>query len=422
MNRLFSNGPSKDFVINPFNHLIAKSSHLFLAAPYFTMAAPIVDAAKSGKVVQLLVGLNSATTPQALAAVHGVPNLTVRYLTRRFHAKIFLFDDFALVGSSNLTDGGLQANREAVVMFDSSNDSEVIEEVRVLFFELWGAAEVLTPEKLNSFKQAWLSVKRQGPDPDTEIENAVGKAEPSNINVASHSVARERIFLRHLERQVHEQYGPAFYEVTNILKTNGFRRRELEGVGISNETNRFLNWVRLTYVLGDEAWQLAPIRSESERHEEITRLGKIWTSTDNSKIDKNYIEWLKIVQHLFSAEEKIASASKDEITRGLMSIHAFIEQLRFVKGGATNLPIAFWSENREDVEKVRRTLTYLLFGSGDFIKRLHDVLYDQNFKLKHFGRFCALELYGTIKPDECPPLNGRMAKALRYLGFDVPGI
>ena len=36
-------------------------------------------------------------------------------------------------------------------------------------------------------------------------------------------------------------------------------------------------------------------------------------------------------------------------------------------------------------------------------------------------RFCALELYGTIRPTECPPINGRMAKALRYLGFDVRG-
>lgn len=36
-------------------------------------------------------------------------------------------------------------------------------------------------------------------------------------------------------------------------------------------------------------------------------------------------------------------------------------------------------------------------------------------------RFCALELYGTIRPTECPPINGRMAKALRYLGLDVRG-
>jgi hypothetical protein len=42
-------------------------------------------------------------------------------------------------------------------------------------------------------------------------------------------------------------------------------------------------------------------------------------------------------------------------------------------------------------------------------------------KLGYFGQFCALELFGTVKPEECPPMNGRMAKALRYLGFDVPG-
>jgi hypothetical protein len=44
-----------------------------------------------------------------------------------------------------------------------------------------------------------------------------------------------------------------------------------------------------------------------------------------------------------------------------------------------------------------------------------------SMKLGRFGRFCALELDGTVKPEECPPINGRMAKALRYLGFDVKG-
>ncbi len=64
---------------------------------------------------------------------------------------------------------------------------------------------------------------------------------------------------------------------------------------------------------------------------------------------------------------------------------------------------------------------YLLHGGGDFIQRLHDILYESRRKLGYFGRFCALELYGTIKPAECPPMNGRMAKALRYLGFEVKG-
>jgi hypothetical protein len=84
MRRVFSNGPSKDFVINPFRSLVHKSGRVHIAAPYVTKTDELVQAAKVGKSVDLLVGLNASTSPQALAAVHGLPNMAVRYLTRRF--------------------------------------------------------------------------------------------------------------------------------------------------------------------------------------------------------------------------------------------------------------------------------------------------------------------------------------------------
>lgn len=102
-----------------------------------------------------------------------------------------------------------------------------------------------------------------------------------------------------------------------------------------------------------------------------------------------------------------------------MSLHAFSEQLRFVRGGTPSLPIVFWRENNEDVDKVRKTLKYLVHGGGDFVERLHDILYDDRMKLRLFGTSCALELYGTINPNDCPPVNGRIIKGLRHLGFDI---
>jgi len=53
------------------------------------------------------------------------------------------------------------------------------------------------------------------------------------------------------------------------------------------------------------------------------------------------------------------------------------------KGGLREpaLPNAFWAANNQDVEKVKRTLTYLVHGSGDFVQRLHDVLYAPSMKL-----------------------------------------
>jgi hypothetical protein len=385
------------------------------------MAEPIVNAARAGKSVQLLIGLNSATSPEAVCATHGIPNLAVRYLTHRFHAKIYVFDDAALLGSSNLTDGGLMSNREAVICLDQREDIEAVEEVRGLFLELWDSAQVLTTEKLNAFKHAYASIRRQGPDPDTIIEQVIGRAQPINIHVESQTKPRERIFLEELRRRVYEQYRPSFDEVTQLLAENSLRRPEFEDIGIANETNRFLNWVRLTYVVGDEAWQSAPLRSQDERQMEILRLGREWVTTANNRVPEDYIAWLGIVQRVFGRADAIVSASKDELMQGLLSLHAFIEQLRFVKGGVVNLPAAFWSANNQDVTKVKETLVYLLYGPNDFIQRLHDVLYDPRMKLKYFGQFCALELYGTIKPEECPPMNGRMAKALRYLGFDVRG-
>jgi hypothetical protein len=421
MRRIFSNGPSKDFVINPFTSLIQKSRSLHIAAPFVTKIDELVSAAKDGKSVDLLVGLNMATSPTALAAVHDRPNIAVRYLTRRFHAKIYLLDDAAMVGSSNLTDGGLLSNREATICLDQSEDLEAIEELRSLFLELWTDALVLTTDKLKDFTAIHAQLRRIGPDPDALIEKAVGKAEPININVESKMKTPERKFLESLRQQVYEQYRPAFSEVARLLQENQFRRTELEDVGGANETNRFLNWVRLTYAPGDETWQTAPLRSEEERRAEILRLGQEWMTTDESRIPKDYIDWLHIVQSVFGTSEAIAAASKDRLAEGLVSLHAFNEQLRFVKGGAAELPNAFWDANSQNVSKTKSTLTYLVHGPGDFIKRLHDVLYSPRMKLSYFGIFCALELYGTIKPDECPPMNGRMAKALRFLGFKVRG-
>ena len=395
---------------------------MHLAAPYFTQPNQLLDAGRKGKTVQLLIGLNEATSPQALRKLHEVKGIAIRYLTSRFHAKIYIFDQAALVGSSNLTDGGLQANREAVIRLDRENDADAVDDIRALFVELWDAGQVLTREKLDVFEKAYNELKRGTPDLEKTIEAAIGQAQPHNINVNSQTKSRERVFLETLRQEVYEQYRPAFSEVTTILDEHGFRRPELANVGIENETNRFLNYVRLTHAIGDEAWQTAPLRSAEDRRKEIMLYAQKWVDASNIKVQGDYAAWLKTVKRIFGTRETIEVASKEAITEGLMSLHAFTEQLRFVKGGLKNLPAEFWKANNDDVARVKSTLTYLLHGPGDFIQRFHDVLYDRSIKLKRFAYFCALELYGTVKPDECPPMNGRMAKTLRFLGFDVKGV
>ena len=295
MSRIYSNGPSRDFVVNPFKRLARQASRIYLAAPYFTSADHVREAASGGKSVQLIVGLNAATNPQALSQVVGIPDLTVRYLTHRFHAKIYIFDDTALVGSSNLTDGGLVSNREAMICLDQNEDADTVEELQALYLELWNAAQVLTDKKLEAFRQTYLDTRQNAPNPDSIIENAVGRAEPANIDVDSTKQSPERIFIEQLRRQVYEQYRPAFLEVKNILVKNDYRRSDLAEIGDDNETNRFLNWVRLTYVIGDDAWRTAPYRSEADRGNEISRLGNEWKSAEDNKVPPTYVDWLNKV-------------------------------------------------------------------------------------------------------------------------------
>jgi len=413
--------PDNDLVIKPFIQLIADSSHLHLAAPYFTQPDHLLDAAVKGKKIQLLIGLNGATSPQALRKLHNMPGITIRYLTSRFHAKIYIFDQAVLLGSSNLTDGGLVSNREAVIRLDRDDDAETVNDVRALFFELWEAGHVLTSDKLDMFEDAYKEIQRRTHDVDKTIETALGRAQPHNVDVASHTRSREHIFLETLRREIYEEYDPAFREVQTILDTQGLRRSDLSNVGIANETNRFLNYVRLTHVIGDDAWQNAPLRKEDDRREQIQHYAREWVEAPDSKAPEDYAAWLETVKRVFGTPEAIRKATREEIADGLMSVHAVDERFRFVKGGRKNLPTAFWKANNNDVARVKKTLGYLLHESGDFIHRFHDILYDPSMKLKEFGYFCALELYGTVKPYECPPMNGRMAKVLRYLGFPVKG-
>ncbi len=154
--------------------------------------------------------------------------------------------------SSNLTDGGLRANREATVYLEESRDHDTIDELRALFWELWESSRVLTNETLKKFSVAHGQFKRA--DIDGFIESAVGKAPPPNIKVGSEKKASDLIFREQLFRQVYEQYRPSFNEVTSILNENHFRRPELVTAGAAQETNRFLNWVKLTYAVGEEGW------------------------------------------------------------------------------------------------------------------------------------------------------------------------
>jgi hypothetical protein len=221
-----------------------------------------------------------------------------------------------------------------------------------------------------------------------------------------------------LRRQVQEEYSPAFAEVSDVLAAEGLYREDVLGIAPAFRTNRFLNWLRLTHVLGD-AWKDAPHPPEGERKAEVARRAAEWCSAEDGRVAGGYAEGIQGVLAPFADADVLRLASKEALTDGLLGLHAFVEQLRFTSGGRDALPARFWRANGDDVERVRHTLGLLLHGQGDLVNRLYAVVSDDARKLALFGKFCGLELLGTVKPEECPPVNGRSAKALRFLGYRV---
>lgn len=416
MSNVYSNGPGKDFVRTPYAKLISSTIDLFVASPYVTLTSELLEAAKAGKRIRLLVGLNAATSPAALRSVFGVSNIAIRYYTRRFHAKIYVFDNCALVGSSNLTDGGMQSNREATVLVEQADQ---LQDLRTLCEELWGSAPVLTAEVLGTFEKSNQGFGKYM-DPSVKIEMDLGKQEPPNILVGSGKKTSEYLFLQALYRRVYEQFKPAFDEVTATLSEDGLHRPDWNGADRASETNRFLSWVRLTHGAGSD-WQKYPtITGKDALHASIVSFARDWATTIEPRIEDDYFVNMTFLRKVFATGETLKAASREELSKALMGVHAFEEQIRFIRGGYSAIIEFFWKENDEDVERVRRSLSHLVFGKGEFIRRLYDVLNFPEYKIRYFGESCALELSGTIRPDVCPPMNGRSAKGLRRIGFDVP--
>ena len=90
---VFSNGPSQDFVIKPFTDLLSESTNVYIAAPYVTETTELLEAAKHGKQILLLPGLNSVTNPDALSKIHGTPNIQWEMLPKKRNAVLDRTDD-----------------------------------------------------------------------------------------------------------------------------------------------------------------------------------------------------------------------------------------------------------------------------------------------------------------------------------------
>src|ERR1017187_4729391 len=69
------------------------------------------------------------------------------------------------------------------------------------------------------------------------------------------------------------------------------------------------------------------------------------------------------------------------------------------------------------LHRIRASFRRLLWSPNDIVKRISDLLVDDNYRLKGFGSALVQELIGWVEPEKWPPRNNKADKALELLGY-----
>lgn len=108
------------------------------------------------------------TQPKALKELMQFSNLKIRiYNQTNFHVKGYIFkhEDFysAIIGSSNLTQNALKANKEWNLKIKALNANSVCQNILQEFWQMWQQAIVLNDTWLNTYEQYYHRNKQNSP-------------------------------------------------------------------------------------------------------------------------------------------------------------------------------------------------------------------------------------------------------------------
>jgi HKD family nuclease len=407
----------RDFILNEIERCGVKDCEVFIAVAFFTDAEVVKRLVEKGCRVRLVIRLGFPTSPAAIAAVKGIVDLRV-YSSMSFHPKLYIFgDDVALVGSANLTHSAITSNQE--VMVGISGNDERFADLAGIFQDYWEGADVATDDMLRIYAAAYKNFEIHANAADKlsrEVAERLGNTAPHNIARGEKRRSKQTLFLANY-RKTYQEAVSAFALVRRTYETTGYRKVPEEKIPLRLEIDSFISFVRDTETSGD-SWETAPYRSESDQ---ITLIREIverwkdrsWPHFEERIVGSSYPQLMRV----FASQESLIRASDDELFDALCTLHSFHDRLRFFDGGMPTWKKTFLAANSGD--RVRESLSYLVFGGGDVIERMSNMIYNQSYKLAEFGQSNVQELIGWRNKEDLPVINGRTTKILRFFGSKV---
>jgi hypothetical protein len=417
MDDLYLNTNSRGDFLRPALESCEPDSAVYAAVAFFTHAGLLKHWSQRGCNVKIIVRLCRATSPAAIGEVIDDPRIQIRYFTsQHFHPKLYILGGIgAYVGSSNLTDAGLVSNQEVNVLLDM--DDPRYEELLAAFEEYWSAAAVLSRGILDKF----AAIRDEASSADRRYEDAVsrdcGNVSFPNITRPGSGRRDSKISLYQADflRQ-YQAFLKGFAQLQNAYRAHG--RRKLPATSrlpLRIEVDRFLTWIadnKLPAQQGNKPSVPGANHPTGQLGALIDEFMAAPVDTYLEELDRTMYpemsEWLK-------SPASIAALTEDKLYGALTYVYAFFFQYRFYPGGIANMQAQFFRLN--EAGRVRRTITYLLHGSGPFEERIARCIYDSDYSLTKFGENCITELYGWMNTEDVPLLNSRTRRCLRWLGY-----
>jgi hypothetical protein len=408
---------NRDFVENGFVDLLEKEMDVFIASAFFTDSDSCERILELNCHLRLVVRLGFPTCPIVLERLLQ-KKVDIRYFTSNsFHPKIYIFGNKnILVGSANFTRAGLRTNQEIMLQLNSSDSR--FEKLTKLFDDYWDEAEVLDIKKLKKYKEhysAFSAINIQIESFDQSIYKSLGENSFSNIERGKKKKNKKSVFIETYKKSYQECIS-AFNRIKEIYKQKP-RRIPEQFIPLRMEIDSFISYVRDNHASGS-IWENQPLGWNEGIKIKISSHVDKWMEYPYNHFDQDIVKVnYPLIQSVFNSIETIEKSTYEELIEAVSVLHSFNNRKRFYNGGLPTLKKEFLESN--DLNKIKNTFVYLLFGKGSIVERMANCIYNEEYKLNVFGESNIQELVGWVNNENLPIINGKTTKVLRYYGFNV---
>jgi HKD family nuclease len=380
-------------VRDAFTDLSKGCDEVWIAAAFFRQNQLLKAWRASGCKLRLVVALSWPTEPWILKDLEGSldKGRLKFYPTASFHSKLYVFlkqgvPVAAIVGSSNFTGGGLERNLETNVLVKNREELQILSEH---FEAICKGASLLSKEHIARYETLLDNTRHDRQKVERE----------------------EKAFSAVLQPVTEAEQYPAFKKCVDdvVERVQLISIQEWPGVPVYLTVDHFWHWVKT--VLAKDKAMIGRIQSNPNyRMEVLPKLFHDYAHWDKSghrhtsKMEKTS-QWLQGIL----ARSRIDELSEKDAQRVFESLNAGGYLNRFHKSEK------FIQDN--PLHRIRASFRRLLWSPNDIVKRISDLLVDDNYRLKGFGSALVQELIGWVEPEKWPPRNNKADKALELLGY-----